>query len=107
MKLASDFTQAVSYLFTASIVCLGKSEQAWQTYCDWMRTAWRGEIGAVIKELRIHQDRIGLPPEEACEEDPREQLCRVIGYLENNRSRMQYEEYRKAGLPTTSAWSVC
>jgi len=99
-----DFTHAVSYLFTASIVCLGKSEQAWQTYCDWMRAAWRGNIDAVIEELKIHQEQIGLPPEDVCEEDPREQLRRVIGYLENNQSRMQYEEYRKAGLPTTSAW---
>ena len=35
---------------------------------------------------------------------PREQLRRVIGYLENNRSRMDYAAYRRAGLPTTSAW---
>jgi len=99
-----DFTHAVSYLFNASMVCLGRSEQAWQAYCDWMRAAWRGDIGTVIDELKIHQHRIGLPPEDANEDDPREQLRRVIGYLENNRSRMRYEEYRKAGLPTTSAW---
>lgn len=99
-----DFTHAVSYLFTASMVCLGKSEQAWQMYCHWMRTAWRGEIAAVIDELTAHQDRIGMPPDDASEDDPREQLRRVIGYLANNRSRMKYEEYRKAGLPTTSAW---
>ncbi len=99
-----DFTHAVSYLFTASIVCLGKTEHAWQLYCDWMRSAWLGNITTVIDELRVHQDRIGSPPKDAGEDDPREQLRRVIGYLENNRSRMRYEEYRKAGLPTTSAW---
>jgi hypothetical protein len=99
-----DFTHAVSYLFRASVLCLGKSEQAWQTYCAWMRIAWLGDIGTVINELRIHQGRIGFPPEDASEDDPREQLRRVIGYLKNNQSRMQYEKYRKAGLPTTSAW---
>jgi hypothetical protein len=99
-----DFTHAVSYLFNASMVCLGKSEQAWQMYCSRMRAAWRGDVGTVIDELKVHQHRIGLPPEDANEDDPREQLRRVIGYLENNRSRMQYEEYRKAGPPTTSAW---
>jgi hypothetical protein len=99
-----DFTHAVSYLFTASIVCFGKSEHAWQRYCGWMRAAWRGNVKTVLEELQIHQNRIGLPPEDACEDDPREQLRRVMGYLENNRSRMRYEEYRKAGLPTTSAW---
>jgi hypothetical protein len=99
-----DFTHAVSYLFTASIVCLGKSEQAWQIYCVWMRAAWRGDIATVIDELKVHQERIGLPPANVSEDDPREQLRRVIGYLENNQSRMRYEQYRKAGLPTTSAW---
>ena len=69
-----------------------------------MRAAWRGDVETVIDELTFHQQRIGLPPEDANEDDPREQHRRVIGYLENNRSRMCYAEYRKAGLPTTSAW---
>jgi hypothetical protein len=99
-----DFTHAVSYLFTASIVCLGKTTQAWSTYIGWMRMAWQGQVAAVIDELKVHQDRIGLPPEGTGEEDPREQLRQIIGYLTNNRGRMRYDEYRKAGLPTTSAW---
>jgi hypothetical protein len=99
-----DFTHAVSYLFTASVLCFGKSTEAWSAYTDWMTTAWRGNIDAVIDELKSHQERIGLPPEDASEDDPREQLRRVIGYLENNRERMRYDEYRMSGLPTTSAW---
>jgi hypothetical protein len=99
-----DFTHAVSYLFTASLACLGKSEQAWLAYARWMRAAWQGNVAEVIEELKTHQGRIGTPPPDASEDDPREQLRRVIGYLENNRSRMRYHEYRQAGLPTTSAW---
>jgi hypothetical protein len=99
-----DFTHAVSYLFTASLACLGKSESAWLAYARWMRAAWQGNVAEVIEELRTHQGRIGAPPPDASEDDPREQLRRVIGYLENNRSRMRYHEYRQAGLPTTSAW---
>lgn len=99
-----DFTHAVSYLFTASLLCFGKSDQAWTAYLDWMRKAWRGDVGVVIDELKSHQARIGVPPEDADDDDPREQLRRVIGYLENNRSRMRYDEYRMSGLPTTSAW---
>ena len=53
---------------------------------------------------REHQQRIGLPDVDASEDDPCEQLRRVIGYLENNRTRMHYDEYRRRGLPTTSAW---
>lgn len=99
-----DFIHAVSYLFTASTACFGKTEESWRVYCDWMRAAWRGDVGSVIAELKIHQTRIGLPPEAADEDDPREQLRRIIGYLENNRTRMAYDAYRKSGLPTTSAW---
>lgn len=97
-----DFTHAVSYLFTASLICFGKGKAAWSAYCLWMKLAWRGKIGEVIAELRSHQQRIGLPSEDAAEDDPREQLRRVIGYLENNRSRMRYDEYRRQGLPTTT-----
>lgn len=99
-----DFVHAVSYLFTASSACYGHDETAWSTYCRWMQSTWCGKIDNVILELREHQDRIGLPNEDASEDDPREQLRRVIGYLENNRSRMRYDEYRRQGLPTTSAW---
>lgn len=99
-----DFTHAVSYLFTASTACFGKTDQAWQTYTRWMRLAWVGRIGEVIDELCLAQQEIGLPDEDSTADDPREQLRRVIGYLKNNRDRMKYAEYRCAGLPTTSAW---
>lgn len=103
-----DFTHAVSYLFTASVACLGKTDAAWSSYARWMTAAWQGDVTVVIKELQEHQQRIGLPPEAASasarEDDPRESLRRVIGYLQNNRTRMKYTEYRQAGLPTTSAW---
>src|SRR6056297_57127 len=99
-----DFTHAVSYLFMASIACFGKSAVAWEAYVRWMRLAWVGSIGEVIAELHGHQQRLGSPADGASEEDPREQLRRVIGYLQKNQTRMAYAEYRKAGLPTTSAW---
>jgi len=99
-----DFIHAVSYLFTASLACFGKTDEAWSAYCRWMRCAWCGKINDVVEELRQHQERIGLPGEGTAEDDPREQLRQVIGYLANNRTRMGYDEYRRAGLPTTSAW---
>lgn len=99
-----DFVHAVSYLFAASLASFGKTDAAWSAYCGWMRNTWRGNIHEVISELRQHQERIGLPQEDTPDDDPREQLRQVIGYLENNCSRMHYDEYRLAGLPTTSAW---
>lgn len=99
-----DFIHAVSYLFTASLACFGKTDAAWAAYSGWMRIAWQGKIDEVISELRQHQIRIGLPEKGTPDDDPREQLRQVLGYLDNNRSRMHYDEYRRAGLPTTSAW---
>jgi hypothetical protein len=99
-----DFTHAVSYLFTASIICFGKTPEAWTAYCVWMTAAWQGKIAAVIKDLQQHQERIGLPAADASEDDAAEQLRRVLGYLGNNRERMKYDQYRREGLPTTSAW---
>lgn len=99
-----DFVHAVTYLFTASVACLGKSEDAWQAYCAWLRLVWQGQVADVLVQLRQYQSRLGWPAADASEDDPREQLRLVIGYLENHRSRMKYAEYRRQGLPTTSAW---
>lgn len=99
-----DFIHAVTYLFAAARLCFNQSDEAWTTYTRWMTTTWRGKVGEVIGELRTHQERLGLPPEDVADDDPRERLRRVIQYLENNRHRMKYDEYRKQGLPVTSAW---
>lgn len=99
-----DFVHAVAYLFLAARLCFALPDEAWATYTRWMTTVWRGKVGEVIEELQAHQQRLGLPPEDVADDDPREQLRRVIQYLVNNRHRMKYEEYRKQGLPITSAW---
>jgi hypothetical protein len=99
-----DFTHAVTYLFTASVTCFGKTPAAWSAYCEWMTLCWQGNIAKVLDELRIHQIRIGLPCEDTSKDDPREQLRVVIGYLQNNQGRMHYQCYRCQGLPVTTAW---
>lgn len=99
-----DFTHAVTYLFRAAELCASGREEAWALYERWMTAVWRGQVSAVLVELRAHQERLGLPPEDAAADDPRERLRLILGYLENNRDRMRYDEYRRAGLPTTSAW---
>lgn len=99
-----DFIHAVTYLFTAATICLGKDDAGWELYCDWMTRAWRGKIDDILIEMAKHQQRIGLPEKDSGDDDPREQLRQAIGYLTNNRERMRYDEYRRQGLPTTSAW---
>ncbi|RMF38219.1 MAG: LysR family transcriptional regulator, partial [Planctomycetota bacterium] len=95
---------AVSYLFRASVVCFGRSDESWEQYTRWMSLTWRGQVDEVIEELVEQQTRLGEPTGDCDEDDPSEQLRKIVGYLRNNCMRMQYDEYRRAGLPVTSAW---
>jgi len=99
-----DFVHAVGHLFAASVACFGKTEEAWVAYTDWIIRVWRSDVASVIDELKSHQQRLGEPPPDAGDDDPRERLRLEIGYLQNNADRMDYENYRRQGLPTTSAW---
>lgn len=99
-----DFIHAVSYLHRASIVCCGKGNVAWENYSRWMTLTWQGKVAEVIEELLAHQLRLGESPADAEDDDPREQLRQVLGYLQNNCQRMDYARYRCEGLPCTSAW---
>lgn len=99
-----DFTHALSYLFVVAKAVHELPDDAWSQYLAWMRGCWQGDIGQVLEELRLWQQKLGEPPEDAPDKDPRNLLAKTIGYLEHNRSRMNYSAYRKQGLPVTTAW---
>jgi hypothetical protein len=99
-----DFIHVLSYLFLAARAVHGVTPDAWDQYLVWMSGCWRGEIDQVLDELIAWQLQLGEPPAEAPENDPREVLRRTIHYLQNNRSRMRYPDYRREGLPVTTAW---
>jgi hypothetical protein len=100
-----DFIHPLSYLFLAAKSVYPTSpNDAWTQYLAWMRGGWRGEVGQVIAELRMWQGRIGQPPPDASENDPRKIVASTVKYLENNRLRMNYPAYRQGGLPVTTAW---
>ncbi|HUP79039.1 MAG TPA: hypothetical protein VM260_10835 [Pirellula sp.] len=99
-----DFPHAVSYIFAIAVISLGKTEEAWTAYMNWMTLCWQGKIKEVLVEFKRHQERIGVPLEKASKDDPPEELRLAIGYLENNVGRMKYDEYRCKGLPVTTAW---
>jgi hypothetical protein len=94
----------LSYLFLAAKAVHESAADAWDQYRVWMRGAGRGEVDQVLEELGARQAERGEPPEGAAESDPRVILGKTITDLENNRARMDYPEYRRAGLPVTTAW---
>ena len=99
-----DFIHVLSYLFLAAKAVHESSQDAWDQYVVWMRGSWQGDIGQVLEELAAWQTRLGEPPPDAADNDPREILRKTIHYLNNNRDRMNYPDYRRQGLPITTAW---
>jgi hypothetical protein len=100
-----DFIHPLSYLFLAAKTVHPLSDDdGWNQYLAWMRGCWQGEVGQVIEELRAWQGKLGEPPPDAPDSDPRKIIAGTATYLANNRLRMDYPEYRKAGLPVTTAW---
>jgi hypothetical protein len=99
-----DFIHVLSYLFVAAQAIHEQQEDAWHQYLVWMRGCWQGEVDQTLEELQNWQTRLGPPPADCPEIDPRKILSRTITYLTHNRSRMKYREYREAGFPVTTAW---
>lgn len=99
-----DFIHVLSYLFLVAKAVHEKADDAWDQYLVWMRGAWQGEVAQVLEELRAWQTKRGEPPEDAPDHDPRKILAKTITYLGNNQDRMRYPDYRREGLPVTTAW---
>lgn len=99
-----DFIHVLSYLFLAAKAIHDDPEEAWGQYLVWMCGCWRGEVDQVIEEMQWWREKLGDPPEAAADNDPRKIIHKTANYLVNNRLRMKYPEYRKAGLPVTTAW---
>lgn len=98
-----DIVHLISYLYGAANAAGGDAEAAWPLYEAWLRLAWAGQVTALLAALRREATRLGEPPAGAKDSDPRQVLATAVGYVENNRGRMDYAAYRKAGLPISSA----
>jgi hypothetical protein len=99
-----DFAHLLVYLYAAAAAAEGRgTAAAWALYERWLRQAWSGEVGGLLRGLRAAGERLGRPPGGAKEEDPRKVVWDAVGYVGNNRDKMKYPEYRKLGLPISSA----
>jgi hypothetical protein len=97
-----DFIHALSYVYAAALA--GRSfELGWETYVRWITWVWKGQVERVIAELSRRQEEVGLPREGESETSVTSVVARSLVYLSNHQDKMRYHEYRKAGLPITSA----
>jgi hypothetical protein len=102
-----DFLHALGYVFAAAKAAQPEAEGPWALFQTWAEACWKGQVGAVIEALQGQRDGLG-PLSEAevaalADDDRRKILIGALGYLEGNRTRMDYPRYRQEGLPWTSS----
>jgi hypothetical protein len=97
-----DFIHALSYVFAAAVAGQG-FRPGWEAYTAWIQLVWSGRVEEVIAALEARQSELGTPEEADGETSPRRIVAEALTYLRNNKDRMRYDEYRKAGLPITSS----
>ena len=95
-----DLTHAVCYVYQAAMA--GQSD-GWQTYRQWAQWLWAGETEQLIAAVAVRAAELGSPSAHDPETSPRKIVAATLGYLRNQRSRMNYAEYRRLGLPITSS----
>ena len=98
-----DFVHAVEHVYAAARCVRNDQAELWRLHLQWTEACWQGRVREVVAELCVEQRRIGEPPADAAENDPRKIIADAIGYFENNARRMNYPAYRREGLPVTSA----
>jgi hypothetical protein len=91
-----DLMHAIAYVYTAAIESSADMNHCWQRYCRWIPTVWRGKVRDVLPEL----EALIAVAETA---ESRQTLQDCHRYLSNNAARMQYDQYRRQGLPITTA----
>ncbi len=98
-----DFIHALTYVYAAAMAGR-RLKEGWQTYRQCAQEIWSGQVDRVIAALELRQQELGEPAQETPKTTPSAIVARSLGYLRNQRSRMNYPEYRKQGLPITSTY---
>lgn len=96
-----DFTHALCYVYAAAMA--GQAGQtAWQDYVRWAQWLWEGAVEQLIAAVTARSEALGQPPD-GDETSPAVIVAKALGYFKNQRSRMNYHQYRRLGLPITSS----
>lgn len=99
-----DFIHAIQYVFQAAMAIHEKESDGWTTSVQFITWCWEGNVALVIEALKTFAEERGLDlTEKLAEADPHQPIQDAIRYLTNNQSRMDYPNYRRQGLPVTSA----
>ena len=98
-----DFIHALTYVYAAAMAGRALNE-GWRAYRAWAQWIWGGQVDRVIAALEVRQQELGEPAKDTPKAAPSALVAKSLGYLRNQRLRMDYPEYRKQGLPMTSTY---
>ena len=97
-----DFVHLLAYLYDAAHAFRGSdAARGWKTYEQWLRLAWSGKVGVLLSSLRAAAAELAAKGSRAA--DSKRTIDETLTYVTNNRERMDYPEYRRLGLPISSA----
>lgn len=97
-----DFVHLLAYLYDAAhAACHDDAERGWKKYEQWLRLAWSGQVSTLLSQLRAAAAELGHRGSAVAER--KRTLDETVTYVTNNRGRMDYPEYRRLGLPLSSA----
>lgn len=103
----TDFMHAVGYAYAAAQATTTDADQLWSRYLQHATACWQGRADEVIAQLepwcQQHPLPEGVPLKDIPDHDPRKIVHESLGYLKNNRHRMDYPQYRRQGMPVTSS----
>ena len=97
-----DFIHALTYVFNGATAGRAFAE-GWADYTQWIGHVWAGQIEPVLAALLRRQAELGLPTDADAETSPRQRVADALSYLQNQKDRMRYADYRTQGLPITSS----
>jgi len=97
-----DFVHLVAYLYDAAQALHGSdAARGWKTYEQWLGCAWSGKVGTLLSSLRAAAAKLARRGSAASAR--KQTVDETLTYVTNNRERMDYPEYRRLGLPVSSA----
>ncbi len=97
-----DFIHALSYVYAAATAGRPRAV-GWACYRQWIEWVWQGQVTKVRTALEERPVELGLPDKDEPETSSRHVVARTLTYLRNQQDKMQYDAYRRQGLPITSS----
>lgn len=97
-----DFIHGLCYVYAGALAGR-RLHEGWPAYLEWAQWVWSGQVEKVIEALKIRLQEFGPAQDNESDESPRQKVADALRYLQNQKPRMRYDEYRRQGLPLTSS----